>query len=171
MPQIFLWLLSLLVAKNCHKISSFGTGKKTNWQKLKKGWKTYFQVQLWPKLGPPNFFLWVLPLLDVTHYCKLSLYAISRKTDEPNLRFGEKPNFRPDFGLLGPYLGRKIFSWILPLLDIRHYCKLSLHAISRKTDEPNLRFGEKPNFRPDFGLLGPYLDRKKFFMGFTSTTC
>ena len=129
---------------------------------MKKRWKTYFQVQLWPKFGPPNFFLWVLPLLDVRHYCKLSLYAISRKTDEPNLRFSEKPNFRPDFGLLGPYLDQKFFSWILPLLDVRHYCKLSLHAISRKTDEPNLRFGEKPNFRPDFGLLG-HIWTKNFF--------
>ena len=37
----------------------------------------------------------------------------------------------------------KLFSWILPLLDIRHCCKLSLHVISRKTNEPNLRKWEK----------------------------
>ena len=32
-----------------------------------------------------------------------------------------------------------LFSWILPLLDIRNCCKLSLFTISRKTNEPNLR--------------------------------
>ena len=30
-------------------------------------------------------FLWVLPQLDVIHYCKLSLYAIWTKNNEPNL--------------------------------------------------------------------------------------
>ena len=35
---------------------------------------------LWPKLDPQKIFSWILPLLDVRHYCKLSLYAISRKT-------------------------------------------------------------------------------------------
>ena len=39
----------------------------------------------WPKFGPPKLFLWVLPLVDVIHCCKLSLYSISRKTYEPNL--------------------------------------------------------------------------------------
>ena len=41
-----------------------------------------------PKFGPQKFFLWVLPLLDVIHCCKLSLYAISRIT--PNLRKRQK---------------------------------------------------------------------------------
>ena len=30
-------------------------------------------------LVPKSFFLWILPLLDVWHYCKLSSYANSRK--------------------------------------------------------------------------------------------
>ena len=34
----------------------------------------------------PKFFLQILPLLYVTYYCKLSVYSISRKTNEPNLR-------------------------------------------------------------------------------------
>ena len=59
----------------------------------------------WPKFSPPKFFSWVLPLLDVKHCCKLSLYAISRKTDESNLKNGKKPSFGPDFGLFGPNLG------------------------------------------------------------------
>ena len=41
----------------------------------------------------PKFFLWIWPLLDVRHCCKLSLYAIARKTNEPNLRNGKKPSF------------------------------------------------------------------------------
>ena len=34
----------------------------------------------------PKFFSSVLSLLDLIHCCKLSLYAISRKTSEPHLR-------------------------------------------------------------------------------------
>ena len=36
-----------------------------------------------------NFFSWALPLLDVRHCFKLSLYSISRKTN---------PNYETDFG-------------------------------------------------------------------------
>ena len=32
----------------------------------------------------PKNFLWVLPLLYIMQCCKLSLYAISRKINEPN---------------------------------------------------------------------------------------
>ena len=39
-----------------------------------------------PRLGSQNFFSWVITLLDVQNCCKLSLYAISKKTSEPNLR-------------------------------------------------------------------------------------
>ena len=35
---------------------------------------------------PQNIFMWVLPLLDVRHCCKLSSYPISRKINEPKLR-------------------------------------------------------------------------------------
>ena len=36
------------------------------------------------KFESPDFFLWILPLLDIRHCSKLSLYAISRKTYDPN---------------------------------------------------------------------------------------
>ena len=52
---------------------------------------------------------------------------------------GKKTTFPPDFApsaILGP---QNFFSWILLLLDGRHCCKLALYAISRKTNEPNLR--------------------------------
>ena len=72
-----------------------------------------FQVQLcpaWPKFAPYSF-LWVLPLLIIRNYSKLSSYTISWKTNEPNFRkmaenlilapilaclptkFGSPPNF------------------------------------------------------------------------------
>ena len=37
-----------------------------------------------------QFFLWVLSLLNVRNSCKLSLYVISRKTNEPNLEKWQK---------------------------------------------------------------------------------
>ena len=52
----------------------------------------------------------------------------------------KKSNFGPDFGLFWPKFGPKnFFSWVLPLLDVRHCCKLSLYAISKKSNKPNLR--------------------------------
>ena len=52
---------------------------------------------------------------------------------------GKKPSFEPDFGPFNPNLGFKfcVCVCILPLLDVRHYCKLSLYAISKKPSEPN----------------------------------
>ena len=38
----------------------------------------------WPIFGPRNFFWEVLPLPDVKNSCKISLYVISRKTNESN---------------------------------------------------------------------------------------
>ena len=40
----------------------------------------------WPKFGHQNFFSWVVPLVDAIHFCKLSLYPISKKTNELNLK-------------------------------------------------------------------------------------
>ena len=52
----------------------------------------------------------------------------------------KKSSFGTDFGPFGLNLGsKKNFLWILPLLDVRHSRKLSLYAISRKTNETNLR--------------------------------
>ena len=64
------------------------------------------------------------------------LPKISRKTKVSNLKKGQKNEV---FGLiLAQIWAPKIFLWILPRLDARHYCKLSLYSISRKTIEPNL---------------------------------
>ena len=78
---------------------------------------------------------------------------------------GKKPSFCSDFGHFGPNMGPQIFfSRILLLLDVRHCCKSSLYAISRKTNEQNLRkWQEKPSFVPDFGLFDPNLNHQFFF--------
>ena len=76
----------------------------------------------------PKFFSWILPLLILRHCCKVSLHAISRKTNEPNLRQETKKL------VSRRNLGPKSFSWILPLLHVRHHWKLSLYAILTKTN-------------------------------------
>ena len=143
----------------------------------------------WPKFGPKKVFLWVLPLLEVKHCYKLSLYAISRETNKPEKKpisgpilalsaqtwvpkcFFEDFTFTRCQTLLqaiiactfkenyctklekmaenlvsGPNLGPYFFSLVLPLLEVRHCCKLSLYALSRKTIEPNLRKWQKTYF-------------------------
>ena len=91
------------------------------------------------KIWVPKTFSWILPLLHVRLCCKLLLHAISSKIDMPNLREQQKAYFRNNFGSFGPDFGPKFFSQVLPLLHLRHCCKLSLYAISRKTNKANLR--------------------------------
>ena len=140
-PTFFSWVLPLVVGRQCPKLSSYAISRKTNEPNLKRWQKNKFLAQFWPVLAQiwsPNFFSWVLSLLDVTHCCKWSLYVISRKTNEPDLRkCQKKTSFRPNFG---PKFGsQKLFLKVFPLLDVRNCCKLWLYAISRKTNEPNLR--------------------------------
>ena len=98
----------------------------------------------WPTFCASNFFSWLLPLLDFINCCNLSLYAISRKTNQPILRrWQKKTSFGLDFGPVGQSLGQTFFLLILPLLDVRNCRKLSLYAISKKTNEPNLRKWKK----------------------------
>ena len=49
----------------------------------------------------------------------------------------------------------KFFSRILPLLDVRHCCKLKFYSISMKTNKSNLRKWKKTSFGPDFGTFDP----------------
>ena len=43
-----------------------------------------------PKFVPQNFLEEVFPILDVIICCKLPLYAVSKKVNEPNLRKWQK---------------------------------------------------------------------------------
>ena len=45
---------------------------------------------------------------------------------------GKKPNFGPDFGLLGPNLGPKPFLWVLPLLVLVLVIVPSYHSMQLK---------------------------------------
>ena len=61
-----------------------------------------------------------------------------------------KPHFGPNLGLLGLNLGQRFFLEGSALLHVRHCPKLQYYAISRKTNESNLRKYEKLNFRHNF---------------------
>ena len=113
-------------------------------------------AQFWPKFGPQRFFLRISSLLDVRNCCKLSLYTISRKTNEPNLTKWQK---NP---VSDPILAQKFFSWVSPILNIIHCWKLSLYAISKKTNAPNLRKWQKSSFGPDLTRFGSNLVPKFF---------
>ena len=93
--------------------------------------------------GPQIFFSWALPLLEVLHCYKLSLYVISRKTKLEKM--AKNLVWSLILAPLAQFGPPEFFFWggILVLLDNRHYCKLSLYAISWKTKEPNLRKGQK----------------------------
>ena len=86
------------------------------------------------------FFLWILPLLEIGHCCKLSLYAISRKTNEPNLKKWLK---KDGFWLLWPKFGSPIFFFFffknLASSVTRYHGQLSSCTISEKTNGPILR--------------------------------
>ena len=64
--------------------------------------------------------------------------------------------------ILGPIWARlaeiwapKTFLWVLPQLDVRHCRRLTSHAISRKTNDPNSRKGQNISFWACFRPLEP----------------
>ena len=59
-----------------------------------------------PILPPYQFFSRVLPLLNARHCHKLSSYAISRKTYDPNSRKCQKNLFSDLIRLVGPKFGQ-----------------------------------------------------------------
>ena len=76
----------------------------------------------------------------------------------------KKTNSGPNFGL---NLGPKDFLWVLPLLGVRHCCKLSLYAISRKSNDPNSRKWQKNSIWVWFRPVGPKI-KPQFFSFFFS---
>ena len=90
-------------------------------------------AQMWAQ----KFFLSNSSLQDVSHYCKLSLYALSRKNNKQNLTKCQKtPSFRPDFSPCGPNSGRQIcFKSLISSVTIYHG-HLSSCTISQKTNDP-----------------------------------
>ena len=68
---VFLWILPLLVARNCCKLSSKAIEKKTDEQNLRKWKKKLIQSPILDELWASKFFSWVWPLPDVRNCCKL----------------------------------------------------------------------------------------------------
>ena len=115
--------------------------KENKWIKLVKMAKNLVYGPILAQMWSPKIFLWALPLLDVMHWCKLSLYAISRKTSGSKLRkWQKKPSFGPDFGPFGPNLSRRIFFFknLAPPVTWYHG-RLSSCTIPEKTDDLILR--------------------------------
>ena len=84
---------------------------------------------------PPNFFSWVLLLLDVRHCHKLSSYAISKKTYDQKKEDGEKPHFRLDSKFWPSiFFFKNLAFWVT-----RYPGQLSSWTISGKTNDPLLR--------------------------------
>ena len=91
----------------------------------------------WPKYRLQKLFSWVLPLLDVIHCCKLSLYAMKRKTNKQTWKNGKKSSFGPDFGLFGPNSSYQFFFFKnLAFSVTRYHSQLSSCTISEKSNDP-----------------------------------
>ena len=102
------------------------------------------------------------------HCCKLTLYAISSKTNEPNLTNWQKTYFRAQFWPLRPKFKPQIFFrgfHPYQMLDNVAY-KLSLNAISKKNNKPNKENGKKTSLGSNFGAFGPNSGRQFFFFFF-----
>ena len=143
-PKNFLWDLTLPYVMDCCKLSLYAISRETNTPNLRKQQKKLvlgLLLVLLTQIWCPKFFSQTFPLLDVRHCCKLSLYPISRKTNEPNMRKRKKKknqfqgSFQP---VLAQIWSSKNFLCVLPLLDVMHCCKLSMYAISRKTNAKKL---------------------------------
>ena len=91
-------------------------------------------AQIWAS----NFFSWVLPLLDVRHFRKLSSYPSLRKTYGLNsIKLWH--HFGSDLGPWGSKLGCHSFSKNLATSVTRYHGQLSWCTISEKTNDPILR--------------------------------
>ena len=94
-----------------------------------------------PISSPLIFFSWVLPLLNVKHCCKLSLYAISKKTKELNVRKWQKTSLWAWFRHAGPKFGLHFFCCCKNLVSsaTQYHGQLSSCTISEKNNDPILR--------------------------------
>ena len=136
--KIFLWILVLLDVRNCCKLSLYAIPGNTNEPNLRKWQKNpSFRPDFSPNMDPKKFFrgfyLYYISYIVASYHCML----FQGKRMNQIWENGKRPSFRPNFD---PNLVPKnFFSMILPLLDVRNCRKLSVYAISRKTNEPNLR--------------------------------
>ena len=113
---------------------------KQTWQNGKSLILGLILTHFGPNLVTKVFSLWALPLLDVIYCCSLTLYAISRKTNEPDLRKWQKIKFLARFWPLWPKFGLSFFfesSGSVSQLNVM----VSYHYVQHqnKTSDPILR--------------------------------
>ena len=109
----------ILVVRHYSQLSSYAISRKTNKPNSRKWRKTEFW-NVRPKVTAPplppappqicgqHFLSWDLPLLDSRNCWKLSLYVISRKTNDPNSRKWQKTSFGAWFRHVGTKFGPRI---------------------------------------------------------------
>ena len=92
-------------------------------------------------LGPKRIFygFHLCKMLDITasYHCMQFQGKLMNQTWDYDKKWAQFWTLWHKFG------SRKVFSWILSLLDVRHCCKLLLYATSRKTNESNLTKWQK----------------------------
>ena len=144
-------------------VCNFKKSKRTKLDKMAKNRVSGLNVAPLEHTQVPNFFSWIL--------AQLSLYAISKKTNRQRLRKWQKTSFRTDFGPFGPKLGAKFFLMKFTSNTCQTLLQANIFAISRKTNEPNLRKWQKTQFRDRFWALWPRFRLHFFFLNFISATC
>ena len=82
-----------------------------------------------------TFYLYYMLDIIASYHCLQFPEKLMNHTWEN----AKKPSFVTKFGPFGPNLSPRNFFRGFYLLDFKNCCKLSLRAVSRKTNEPNLR--------------------------------
>ena len=80
------------------------------------GWKPNFGHDFGPHWSPKKIFV----IFTSSRCIAASLYVISRKTNEPNLRKWQKNEFCVRFWLLCPNSGRQFFFFLKKKMRLRH---------------------------------------------------
>ena len=112
------------------------------------------KLMMQPWENGKNPFSWVLPLLVVRQCSKLSSYAVSRKTNEANLKKKtKKTNFGPVLAYFGPNLGHQFFCRFYFYYPMRLKGKLMNQTWEN---------GKKPNIGSNFVCLAKIWAPKYF---------
>ena len=85
LAQIWAANIFLDIVTRYHPIQFKGKLRNQTWENGKKLILGLILARFGPNSGPKKN-LWILRQLDVRHYCKISLYWVSKETNEPNLR-------------------------------------------------------------------------------------
>ena len=128
----------LCIVASCHCIQFEG-----KWQIEKMAINLFWAwfLHFWPTFWPQIFFSWISPLLNVRYCCKLSLYPISRKTNESNLGKWQKnivssPIFTH---LFDPNSSREFFFQKSGFISHYKSWSATIKYNIRKTNDPILR--------------------------------